>query len=149
MSDTPIIRMQQDPFPFAVVAAGEDPAFQSMPVRKEPKHHMMIAGNLCVVMNRFEKEGDAGWGHEHHFDHQSLLTNGKVMVNVDGVVTKHEAPKMLFIPAGKKHQFVALADDTILWCVHAVRDGDGDVIDPDSRVDQIHPISKGNQNENG
>jgi quercetin dioxygenase-like cupin family protein len=80
----------------------------------------------------FAKVGDVNDGHTHIFDHQTLLGKGSVKVTVNGKVSEFTAPTIIFIRAGFEHQIEALEDDTICYCIHAIRDGERveDIIDP-------------------
>ncbi len=80
---------------------------------------------------RFVKAGDANEGHTHNYDHMTLLATGSVAVHVDGKTTNFVAPQMIFIKAGKSHYIEALEDNTVAYCVHALRDKDTEeILDP-------------------
>lgn len=93
-------------------------------------------GNIWVKSHRFLKAGDNnGGGHKHHFDHVTLLIKGSVSVQVGNNPPKEfHAPTFIVIRRDKKHKFTALEDDTIYYCVFALRDIDGqpigDIVDP-------------------
>jgi len=97
-------------------------------------------GNIWVKQNVLEKEGDSFDGHEHKFDHVTLLTSGKVQVEIQGKEPKDfTAPTFIVIRKEQKHKLTALEDGTVYYCVYALRNLDGDVIeifgeqhDPDS-----------------
>lgn len=97
-----------------------------------PVVHIGCVSNLYSRMMRFEKAGDIEIGHTHQFDHLTLLAKGKLRVTVEGQVTEFTAPHMIYIRADKVHELVALTDETVAYCIHALRDGDGveDIIDP-------------------
>ena len=71
-------------------------------------------------------------GHTHPFDHLTLLAAGSLKVTVDGQETIFKAPHMIYIHKDKIHELVALEDNTVAYCIHALRDGDGvgDILDP-------------------
>lgn len=54
--------------------------------------------------------------HSHEYAHTSFVARGAV--SVEGKV--YAAPAPIFIPAHKKHRFVALVDDTLILCIHNV-----------------------------
>lgn len=89
----------------------------------------------------FEKTGDVASGHSHIFDHQTLLAKGKVKAVVNGVESMFIAPQIIFIKAGIEHEFTALEDGTLCYCIHALRDGDDvcDIIDPSGVPQGINP----------
>ena len=78
----------------------------------------------------FRKAGDIEYGHTHQFDHLTLLAKGRLQVTVEGKTTEFTAPHMLYIRADKNHELVALTDDTVAYCIHALRTHEGDIIDP-------------------
>lgn len=88
--------------------------------------------NLFSRMMYFKKAGDIETGHTHQFDHLTLLAKGKLKVTVEGTITEFTAPHMIYIKANKIHELVALTDETVAYCIHALRSGDGvdDILDP-------------------
>lgn len=96
--------------------------------------------NLWSKMMRFKKTGDMEAGHKHTFDHMTLLAVGSLKVTVDGVASNFSAPQMIYIKAGKHHILEALEDNTIAYCIHALRDKEtGDILDPDGVPTNITP----------
>jgi len=86
--------------------------------------------NLWSKQMHFKKVGDTEFGHSHTFDHLTLLAAGALKVTVDGSSTEFKAPQMIYIKAGKEHELIALEDNTIAYCIHALRDHEGDLLDP-------------------
>jgi quercetin dioxygenase-like cupin family protein len=86
--------------------------------------------NLWSKQMHFKKAGDTELGHSHTFDHLTLLAAGSLRVTVNGVASEFKAPQMIYILAGKDHELVALEDDTVAYCIHALRDHEGDLLDP-------------------
>ena len=98
-------------------------------------------GNIWVRQNRLLKNGDNGGGHEHAFDHVTLLCKGKVKVEIEGNEPKEfTAPTFIVIRKEHKHKITALEDDTIYYCVFALRNIDGEIVD-DIYGNQHDPIS--------
>lgn len=93
---------------------------------------MSVGGKIQIVDNVFVKlmclnnVGDKVVGHVHTFDHITLLSTGRVIMRARGVEKEHVAPKILVTPKGVSHEFEALEDNTVLSCIHAIRDGDGE-----------------------
>jgi hypothetical protein len=87
-------------------------------------------GNVWVRQNILEEAGQSNQGHKHKFDHVSLLTSGKVSVEVEGYEPKEfTAPTFIVIKKEHSHKFIALQDKTVWYCVFAMRDVDGNVTD--------------------
>lgn len=89
--------------------------------------------NLFTRQMHFLKAGDVEYGHTHDFDHLTLLASGKLQVTVDGKATEFTAPQMIYIAKDKRHELVALEDNTVAYCIHALRFGENveDIIDPE------------------
>lgn len=89
-----------------------------------------FVGNVWVRQCLMEKKGDIVGGHLHYHDHVSLLCKGSVEVEVDGSEPKtFIAPTFIVIKKDRRHQITALEDDTVWYCVFAIRDIDGDISD--------------------
>ena len=97
-----------------------------------PDTKMACVSNLWMRQMHFIKAGDRNDGHTHNFDHITLLAKGSVTVDVDGNLTDFVAPHMIYIAKGKRHYLIAKEDDTLAYCVHALRTGEReeDVLDP-------------------
>ena len=81
-----------------------------------------MSGNLFMRQMRFENKGDIEHGHCHTYDHLTLLTNGSLKVSVDGNDVVFSAPTAIKILANKMHQLEAMEDNTMAFCVHALRE---------------------------
>lgn len=99
-----------------------------------PVHAISCVSNVFIKQMVFVKAGDIEKGHSHCFDHVTLLSAGRLRVEALGTTTDFTAPQHIFIKAGVRHQLIALEDNTVAQCIHALRDGDGvgDIIDPAS-----------------
>jgi quercetin dioxygenase-like cupin family protein len=99
-----------------------------------PVSSISCVSNVFVKQMHFLKAGDIEQGHEHCFDHLTLLATGSLRLSALGQDTDFKAPQHIFIKAGVVHELMALEDNTIAHCIHALRDGDGvgDIIDPAS-----------------
>lgn len=108
-----------------------------------PSHSINCVANLFAKQMHFAKAGDSEDGHKHEFDHLTLLASGAVRLTVDGRDTDFKAPHMIYIHAEKNHKLTALEDNTVAYCIHALRDGDGvgDIIDPASIPFGVDPFS--------
>lgn len=99
---------------------------------KSPEITISLVSNIWTRMMHFVNAGDQEQGHIHTYDHVTLLATGKLEVVVDGIATVFEAPNMIYINKDKKHQLTALEDNTVAYCIHALRNKDksGDILDP-------------------
>ena len=86
--------------------------------------------NVFVRQMHFMQNGDIEHGHTHPYDHITLLASGKLFVKIGDDVTEYTAPTMIFIKAELEHELVAASDNTVAYCVHALRDENEDIIDP-------------------
>jgi len=97
-----------------------------------PETKMTCVKNLWTRQMFFAKAGDRNEGHTHNYDHITLLAHDSVKVHVDDKTTEFKAPHMIYIQAGKRHFIEAIEDNTVAYCVHALRDKDSeDILDPD------------------
>lgn len=97
----------------------------SVPVVK-----IACVANLYSRMMHFQKAGDIEQGHTHQFDHLTLLAKGRLRVTVDGNTTDFTAPHMIYIHKDKFHVLEALTDETVAYCIHALREKDtGEILD--------------------
>jgi quercetin dioxygenase-like cupin family protein len=89
-------------------------------------------------MMHFEKAGDIEIGHTHQFDHLTLLAKGKLKVTVEGVTTEFTAPHMIYIHKDKIHELEALTDETVAYCIHALRGKEtNEILDPSMIPDGV------------
>ena len=99
-------------------------------VELDPKLHISLIDGVFVKQMHFEQVGSTMHGHKHTHNHLTLLAHGKLKVTVNGEVTEFTAPHLIFIHKDNEHELVALEENTVAYCVHAVRDKDtGDIID--------------------
>ena len=95
-----------------------------------PRETLNMVDGVFAKQMHFAKSGDVMQGHLHTHNHLTLLAAGKLRVTVNGTPTEFTAPHMIFIHKNHNHELEALEDNTVAYCIHAVRDKDtGDVID--------------------
>ena len=99
-----------------------------------PEIALSCVSSVYVRQMHFKKAGDIEQGHSHQFDHQTLLSKGSIKITLEGVENTYTAPHIIFIRKDHRHQLEALEDNTLVYCIHALRDGDDlcDIIPPDS-----------------
>jgi hypothetical protein len=98
----------------------------------QPEIKLMCVSNVFVRQMHFKEVGDKEIGHYHPFDHTTLLSHGKIEVTVNNQKTIYDAPNLIFIKATEIHSIKALEKDTVVCCIHALRNGwdSEDIIDP-------------------
>lgn len=108
----------------------------------QPEINIGCVANLYSRMMHFKKVGDVEIGHTHQFDHLTLLAKGRLKVVVEGKESIFTAPQMIYIKADKVHELTALTDETVAYCIHALRDKEtNDIIDPAMIPDGVSPLS--------
>ena len=108
----------------------------------QPVVHIGCVANLFSRMMHFAKAGDTEVGHTHQFDHLTLLAKGKLKVTVEGVATDFTAPHMIYIHKDKIHELEALSDETVAYCIHALRDKENnEILDPAMIPAGVSPLS--------
>ncbi len=96
----------------------------------QPNVNIGCVANLFVRQMHFAAAGDMEMGHAHSFDHMTLLAKGKLKVRINDEETEFTAPQMIFIKANLQHELTASADNTVAYCVHALRDNStGDILE--------------------
>jgi quercetin dioxygenase-like cupin family protein len=108
----------------------------------QPVVHIGCVANLFSRMMRFEKAGDTELGHAHQFDHLTLLAKGTLKVTVEGISSEFTAPHMIYIHKDKVHELEALTDETVAYCIHALRDKDNnEILDPSMIPAGVNPMT--------
>jgi quercetin dioxygenase-like cupin family protein len=95
------------------------PGMQTEPVVQPEKWEFHGEDSVFIKQIFLAKAGYTVPGHAHTYDHTSMLASGKVRMWREGVlVGDFEAPTGLKVEANCFHQFTALVDGTILYCIH-------------------------------
>jgi hypothetical protein len=96
-----------------------------------PEIAIGCVANLWSRQMHFKKAGDIEHGHTHQFDHLTLLAKGRLTVKVNGKISHFSAPHMIYIHKNYEHELTALEDDTLAYCIHALRTADQtEILDP-------------------
>jgi hypothetical protein len=91
-----------------------DPIESDLSLTEDPD-----GGGVFVKWHRVPLSGTMLPQHSHTYAHVSVIAGGSVTVWEEGDLKgTYHAPASLVIPAGKKHSFLTLVDDTIILCVH-------------------------------
>lgn len=87
-------------------------------------------GNVWVRKQYYPKKDVDTIGHKHVHDHVSLLAQGSLIVHVEGFAPQvYTAPTFFVIKAEHNHRLVPLSDNTVAYCIFALRDEDGELTD--------------------
>lgn len=90
-----------------------------------PVVEIHIIDGIFVKQMLLRRAGQYAPQHAHRYDHLSMLAAGSVRVWADGVCLGDKtAPTGICIPANQKHVFLALEDNSVLYCIHNVSRAD-------------------------
>lgn len=79
---------------------------------------------VCVdgIFIKQMRLAEPGWfivQHKHAYDHHSMLAHGSLRVWIEGEhLGDFDAPHPILIRAGVQHRMMALAPETVLYCIH-------------------------------
>lgn len=80
-----------------------------------------MADGIFIKQMAIPKAGTIIPQHSHRYDHVSMLARGSVHVLRDGNdAGLFYAPTGITIPAGCKHTFRSLEDNTVVYCIHRI-----------------------------
>lgn len=96
-------------------------------------------GNLFVRKVYFPESGDYMEGHRHQFDHVTFVSQGAIRFRKGDEIRDVVAPDFIEAPAQVVHDMIALKPNSCAWCVFAMRDSTGQVLDAADRVRATGP----------
>lgn len=98
----------------------------------QPEITLSLVSNVWCRQMHFINAGDVEYGHSHKFDHVSLVSSGSIRIWIEDQFSDYKAPTMVLIAKEQYHRLEALEDNTVVHCIHALRDGEAieDIIDP-------------------
>jgi hypothetical protein len=105
-----------------------------------PEIKIICVSNVYTRLMFFKDAGDVEQGHYHTYNHASLLSSGSVLCEIlddnNSVVTSKifKAPDLIFIAHDSKHKFTSLEPNTVLACIHALRNEADDILSPEFLV---------------
>jgi quercetin dioxygenase-like cupin family protein len=104
---------------FDALPAEDLPTFFELAAEQPYGVEFYTADGVGIKEMHIPKAGTYVPQHSHVYGHTSLLALGSVRVwQDDRLIGDFEAPKGIFIPAGVKHKFLSLVDETIVYCIH-------------------------------
>jgi len=100
-----------------------------------PDCKFVVISNVSLKIMEFNGVGCTMDGHEHVFDHPTLLSFGKFEVTCGDDVYEVDADKeatAVLIEKGVVHKIVCVSEKGLGTCIHALRDGTRveDIVDP-------------------
>ena len=84
--------------------------------------NISLVDGIFIKLMHFRKKGWIAQTHVHSFDHQTILSCGRLRVTVGDDVQEYQAPTVIVIQKGAPHRLEALEDNTIATCVHQIHD---------------------------
>lgn len=91
-----------------------------------------VSGNIYIRPARLDRKGQVFEGHEHEFDHTTIVFKGSVHIHAtsaegpdkEGTFT---APSHVLIKKNWVHTITALEDNTEFWCVYSHTTPQGEI----------------------
>jgi len=94
-------------------------------MRQPDSVEIKMCDGIFVKSMMIHAKGTVVPQHSHTYDHLSMLARGAVRIWKDGVLWgDFEAPTGIRIDAHTKHKFLSLEDDTLIYCIHNIRDAE-------------------------
>ena len=109
---------------------------------ERPDVKIIAISNVYSRSMHFKKKGDVELGHCHTYDHGTLVATGRLLVEMlrdDGsVISQKEfvGPSFVYISKLVVHRLTALEDNTVAVCIHAMRDINDNILNPDFLIDE-------------
>ena len=126
-----------------VIVRGREDSIQDLKAAPKCEANVITYGNIWTRQIKMN-EGQIKAGHKHQFDHLHFLASGSVVINVydtkdrDKVIYSGEyvAPAWIKVPKEHFHDIRALEDGTTGYCIQALHNEDGNVVDTDYSNDK-------------
>jgi quercetin dioxygenase-like cupin family protein len=103
---------------------------------ERPIGPIYVRDHVSSGMEKLLKKGGIVEGHDHNFDHPTIVFRGSLFVtkrNAEGVILLNRrlvrAPAYILIEKGMWHEFVSNEDGTLAHCIYPHRDPyTGDIV---------------------
>lgn len=113
-------------------------------VGKEIDTKLIFQHNIFVKQMNFGDANVTYCGHHHDYDHVTLVASGKVRVKFAAVpeagipeeVKEYTGVSTFITRSFREHEITSLEPNTVVCCVHAVREENGEIVVPE--VDDEH-----------
>jgi uncharacterized RmlC-like cupin family protein len=84
-----------------------------------PEVEFTIQDGIFIKQLLLASKGTFVPQHSHKYEHASMLASGSIRVwQDDELKGDFKAPIPISIPAGCKHTFMSLEDNTVVYCIH-------------------------------
>lgn len=101
--------------------------------------NISLVDGIFIKLMHFRKKGWIAQTHVHNYDHQTLLSSGRLRVTVGDDVAEYQAPTIIVIQQGAPHLLEALEDDTVATCIHQIRE-DASIVEGIAN-DDLHSLA--------
>ena len=100
--------------------------------------------NIYLKEMKFTEPNQTYCGHHHDYDHVTMVAAGRVSVKFAAVpeagileeVKEYSAVSTFVTRSFREHEITALEPDTVVCCIHAIREENGEIIVPE--IDDSH-----------
>ena len=87
-----------------------------------------IVDDIFIKSMEIARAGTFVPQHSHTYDHVSMLAVGSVRVWADDeLLGDYHAPAGILIKSHTMHRFLSLVDNTLIYCIHRIHDGEDGV----------------------
>jgi len=94
---------------------------------EQPEEWVVSVDGIFIKQMLLSKKGLLVPQHVHKYDHHSMLATGSIRAWVDdNFIGDFKAPRPILIEANKRHTFMSLEDNTLIYCIHNLH-GEDDV----------------------
>ena len=115
-----------------------------------PEIKILAISNVFSRLMHFKKEGDTEISHYHDYDHGTLLATGRLRAESyddnNKLLFSNEftAPTFIYIKKHVRHKLIALEDNTVATCIHALRTDTGEIVDPEFLIEEVELADSNN-----
>ncbi len=126
-----------------VIVRGREDTIQDLLAAPRCEAKVITYGNIWTRQLKMQR-GEIKGGHKHKFDHLHFLVMGAIIINIydnknrEKVILSKEyiAPAWIKVPKEHLHDIRALSDNTLGYCIQALNNEDGNVVDSDYENDK-------------
>lgn len=102
--------------------------------------------NIYIREMTFPDSHTTYCGHHHFYDHVTLVASGRVRVKFDSIpqanipeeIKEYGAVDMFVTRSFRTHEITSLEPNTVVCCIHALREKDGNILEPEVLEEHKH-----------